>query len=137
MKKVYWRRARPEDINLETDPDYREYANRSLKNGSTVAFIDEDGGLVGFGGILPLGADVGEAWFSPHSLFYNRPRAVLAVKDALETMIARTGIIRCQATVEAGIDERKRFAEWFGFQEEGLLRKYFEGRDHFMLARVK
>ena len=137
VTKVYWRKARLDDLELEGDPDYHKLAVRSLVNNSTVVFVDEDGGFVGFAGILPMGEGVGEAWFSPSPLFLKRPRAALAVKDALETTIARTGVIRCQATVDADFEKGRRFAAYFGFKEEGLLRKYFRGKDHYMMARVK
>lgn len=137
VTKVYWRRARPEDLELEGDPDYHRLAVVSMKNNSTVVLIDETGSLIAFGGIAPLSYETGEVWFSPTPMFYKRPLAIMAARDALETAIARTGVVRCQATVEADFEQGRRFAAYFGFQEEGLLRKYFKGKDHYMMARVK
>ena len=68
-----------------------------------------------------------------------KPRkAVKAVRTFLDDVSERESLRRVQATTHADFDRGRRFLEWLGFKNEGVLQGYGpDGSDHIIYARVK
>jgi len=58
-------------------------------------------------------------------------------KRGLDAIIRDNKIRRVQASVSVVDDVAVRFAEWMGFDEEGVMRAYgLDGSDYYRYARV-
>ena len=59
------------------------------------------------------------------------------IKKYLEDIINEKNYQRIQASIRADFKDGIRFAEWFGMESEGLMRKYGpDGKDYLRLARI-
>ena len=99
----------------------------------------EDGHLITSAGVYKVWDGVGEAWLLPSSRLLAKPRkAVKAVRSFLDNVSEREGFRRVQATTHADFARGRRFLEWLGFENEGVLRGYGpDGSDHIIYARIK
>ena len=85
----------------------------------------------------PHVARYGEAWgiFSPliasHAL-----SAVRAIRKGLDMLIDAQNLQRVQATVNASHPRALAFARSLGFREEGLMLKYHDGFDYWMVSKT-
>jgi RimJ/RimL family protein N-acetyltransferase len=62
---------------------------------------------------------------------------VKAIRARFDDIIEANNIHRVQAACRADWPEAVRFAEFLGFENEGLMRSYgVDGRDYFRYARV-
>ena len=106
--------------------------------GMAFSMID-DGHLVSAAGIYKVWDGVGEAWLLPSSRMLASPRRTIkAVRSFLDDISEREGFRRVQATTHADFTRGRRFLEWLGFQNEGVLRGYGpDGSDHIIYARVR
>lgn len=90
------------------------------------------------GGITPMWHGVGEIWFFGSSMLDDHPiKYIKSFKKRALEMVEEKEIIRLQATVRQEFDGAKRFAEWWGMKEEGLMKKYFGGHDYYIMGWVK
>jgi hypothetical protein len=96
-------------------------------------------GLVCCAGINPLWEGVGEAWVIASSLLHeNRMAVVRATKRLLWQMITHQNFWRVQACVRTDWPEAMRYAEFFGMQNEGVMKRYGpDGSDYYRYAWVK
>ena len=98
----------------------------------------QDGKIVGCGGFTPLWPGVAEIWMilSPKA-FKRKKLALKLMKRVLNDIIQRKGYHRIQATVLKGYKEGIRFAEFFGFENEGLMKQYTKDKeDFYRYARI-
>jgi len=98
----------------------------------------EDGYLIASGGIQPLWKGVGEGWFVAST---NMPKKKLniirMIKDNFDVIIDDNSLFRVQAGVRSDWPAAMRFAEFFGFEHEGIMRKYGpDGQDYYRMARI-
>lgn len=82
--------------------------------------------------------NVAEVWVimqrnaNKHKLFMLKN-----IKKYLENIINEKNYQRIQASIRADFKDGIRFAEWFGMESEGLMRKYGpDGKDYLRLARI-
>lgn len=97
-----------------------------------------DGYVIASAGIKPLWKGVGEGWFVASD---NMPKKKLSVikliRENFDSMIQENNLVRVQAGVRADWLEAKRFAEFLGFEHEGIMRKYGpDGQDYLRMARI-
>ena len=99
----------------------------------------DDGHLVAAAGLYKVWEGVGEAWLLPSSRLLAKPRkAVKAVRSFLDEISEREGFRRVQATTHADFIRGRRFLEWLGFENEGVLRGYGpDGSDHIIYSRIR
>ena len=71
----------------------------------------------------------------------NAGRVMLKIvkrfRKMLDEGMERTGTERIEMSVLASFDHGERFAKLLGFECEGVMRKYYKGRDYKLFARVK
>lgn len=100
--------------------------------------LEEDGEIFAVGGAHIMWSGVAEAWvlISPNGKKHGTLFARYA-KRRFEGILKENNIKRMQATIHSTDAEAMRFAEWLGFEEEGLMRSYGpEGDDYIRVARV-
>ena len=71
----------------------------------------------------------------------NAGRAMLKMvkqfRKMLDDGMEKTGMERIEMQVLADFNHGERFAKLLGFECEGVMRKYYKGRDYKLFARVK
>ena len=71
----------------------------------------------------------------------NAGRAMLKMvkqfRKLLDDGMEKTGMERIEMQVLDGFEHGERFAKMLGFECEGVMRKYYKGRDYKLFARVK
>lgn len=123
----------PENIGYMVD-----YADNYLEDGSSYTLV-HNGYIICCAGILTLWNGVGEAWFvASHRIHEDaRPFIRFARNDVMLPVVQQNGLWRVQATVKVGWERALRFAEFMGFESEGVMRQYGpEKGDYFRVARL-
>ena len=98
----------------------------------------QDGKIVGCGGFTPLWKGVAEIWMYLEPEAFKRKRLALKLmKHILNDIIERKEYHRIQAVVLKDYKEGIRFAEFFGFKNEGLMKQYSTNKeDFYRYARI-
>lgn len=60
-----------------------------------------------------------------------------SLKRLIEDGLKKTGIDRLEMEVMSGFKHGERFAEMLGFECEGVMRKYYKGKDYKLYARIR
>jgi len=91
-----------------------------------------NGKILGCGGFTPLWPGVAEIWLylNPES-FKKKKTALRLMRHILNDIIQREKYHRIQAVVLKEYDTGIRFAEFFGFENEGLMRSYTTDKEDF------
>jgi len=139
---------KPEHIESILDGDMSKMARKSFGMAEDIAhglvapglaFTGLiDGYVIASAGIKPLWPGVGEAWIVASD---NMPKKKLSVikliRENFDRMIQDNNFVRVQAGVRYDWPEAKRFAEFLGFEHEGIMKKYgLDGQDYYRMARV-
>ena len=139
---------KPEHIESILDGDMSKMARKSFGMAEDIAhglvapglaFTGLiDGYVIASAGIKPLWPGVGEAWIVASD---NMPKKKLSVikliRENFDRMIQDNNFVRVQACVRSDWPEAKRFAEFLGFEHEGIMKKYGpDGQDYYRMARV-
>ncbi len=98
----------------------------------------EEDVVLGIGGVHNIWNGVGEAWLLLGKEAFARPRTVARhTVNMFDHMQEEHQYQRIQASIAVTDAKAKRFAEWLGFQNEGIMRKYGpDGSDYYRYARV-
>ena len=98
----------------------------------------ENGYLIASSGVQPLWNGVGEGWFVASSKMPQKKLTIIRmIKDNFDGIINDNSLFRVQAGVRSDWPTAKRFAEFLGFEHEGIMRKYGpDGQDYYRMARV-
>lgn len=124
------------DLDYHFGPDSRAGL---LSHDNIVGFTVEDSGTVlAVGGVHVMWFGAGEAWVlvSPEAMAVPTTFARYT-KRAFDSILQDTELRRVQASIHVDDDRAYRFAEWLGFENEGVMRKYgVEGDDYYRMARV-
>ena len=126
------------EINL----DY-EFNNASrnglLSHNNIVAFtLEDDGTILAVGGVHVMWFGAAEGWVlvSPDCLQTPASFARYA-KRVFDGILQETELRRVQASIHVDDKRAYRFAQWLGFEDEGVMRKYgVEGDDYYRMARL-
>lgn len=105
-------------------------------NGPSYTLFNDDGRIVGCGGLVVLWNGVGEGWGVPADIIKDYGKEVY---EASLNFIAeqRNVFHRIQATVVCGFEIGEKYLTALGFEYEGILRKYgADGKDHKMFSIV-
>ena len=62
---------------------------------------------------------------------------VRKIRKLLDDGMERTGMERIEISVLEEFEHGERFAKMLGFELEGVMRKYYKGRNYKLFARVK
>lgn len=60
-----------------------------------------------------------------------------SLKRLIEDGLKKTGTDRLEMEVMSGFKHGERFAEMLGFECEGVMRKYYKGKDYKLYARIR
>jgi len=130
-----------ERTNDKNPEDYKAYFGfgKGLDQPGMAYTAFNNGNVVCSAGIKKLWSGVGEAWIVSSWRIYERPVAVVkAIRARFDGIIQDNELHRVQAACRVDWPEAQRFAEFLGFEKEGLMRGYgVDGRDYFRYARVK
>lgn len=98
----------------------------------------QDGKIVGCGGFTPLWEGVVEIWLFLNPEGFKRKKVALRLmRHVLNDIIKREKYHRIQAAVLKGYKKGMRFAEFFGFENEGLMKSYTADKeDFYRYARI-
>lgn len=98
----------------------------------------EEDVVLGIGGVHNIWNGVGEAWLLLGKEAFARPRTVARhTVNMFDHMQEEYKYQRIQASIAVKDGKAKRFAEWLGFQNEGIMRKYGpDGSDYYRYAKV-
>jgi len=98
----------------------------------------EDGAVLATGGVHRMWNGVGEAWLLVGKEGYSKPKTVARYTDYIFQHIQEEhDLFRIQASVSALDETANRYAQWLGFEKEGIMRKYGpDGSDYIRYARV-
>lgn len=97
-----------------------------------------DGKVVASAGLVPLWPGVAEAWMIPSDkVDRHRIKVARQIRVMFEDVMRRRGIYRAQANLHHNFEKAIRLAEWLGFENEGLMRRFgVEGGDYYRFAKV-
>lgn len=101
-----------------------------------------DGKIVGVGGISIMWSGVGELWLIlTNDSKLNGAHGIVAleaIRKKIDEIIEENKIVRAQATVRLDFPKGIKMLESFGFQREGLLRRYTpDGCSVYRYSRIK
>jgi len=136
FKEEHWYAMRfSDDAQALTGLSAAEHA-RILARGGPAYSAFVDGKIIAMGGVFILWPGTGEAWCltSPeirkHAVFFIR-----AVNRYLDIIAQAKKLERIQAAVQADFLAGMKFAEGVGFEAEGLMPKYFNGKSFIRFAK--
>jgi hypothetical protein len=95
-----------------------------------------DGKVIGIGGVFVLWPGTGEAWalVSPgvkqHGLFFIR-----ASRDYLDGIAREKNLERVQAAVQQDFDAGLKYIMALGFEYEGAMKRFFNGKTFLRFAK--
>ena len=120
---------------LGTGEALSRYAEAGMAGPAWTGVADE--GYVGCAGVRILWKGTGEAWamFTP-LLWKYRFSVQKAVLRHLALIEEHYGLDRIQAQVDEGHPRALEWAHSLGFEEEGLMMYYFNGRHYWMVSRL-
>jgi hypothetical protein len=125
------------DLNwMEAGFQRRLYCGLLEQNLGPALVIEDEEGIVCFCGAVIIWPGVAEIWFK-----MIRQTELLSLMRVLKRLLKKGAqhfkIRRIQANVEDGFDKGCRFAEFFQFTREALLKRHnYKGTDDIMYARL-
>jgi len=89
-------------------------------------------------GMKMIWGQVAEGWVIASSDMWKYPLGVArAIRKDFARVAKEHNIKRVQTAIRKDFAQGKRFAEWLGLENEGLMRKFgFDGSDQYMYARI-
>ena len=90
------------------------------------------------GGIIPTWLGNAQGWvLSSKRIFRNKIKAARLIKERTDLLCANNKIWRLQTAVKADFKIGIRFAEFLGFNNEGLMVGYGPDKtDYYLMARI-
>ena len=97
-----------------------------------------DGTIVASAGLVPLWKGVAEAWMiSSDDVGRHRIKVARQLRVMFDEVMWHRGLYRAQANIHHKFEKAIRLAEWLGFENEGLMRRFgIEGADYIRYAKV-
>ena len=126
------------DLEL-IDDDWQRglYQGLLLNDLGPALVIEDEDGPVCIGSGLIIWPGVAEVSFRLLRKKTNLFALAKVLRRLIKKGVRHFGIWRLQATVEGGFDTGCRFAEFFGFKKEAVLKKHnYNGKDNIMYVRL-
>lgn len=125
-----------EKINLQNEQIHEA---EGVKYPEETSFTLEDQGkVVGVFGFVEGGGGRGIVFsFISRDAGPYMLKMARKLKHLIDDGMSKTNIERLEITVLESFDHGKRFAELLGFECEGVMRKYYKGKDYKLYARVR
>lgn len=116
-------------------PNPKTVARNLLKGMAVTGF--NSGEIIACGGIVPLWKGVGEAWVVTSPLVKRYPFSFMKVVwKRLIIFMKIMELERVQTTVDAEHEVSLKWIERMGFVNEGLMKRYVNGRDFYRYALI-
>ena len=121
----------------EPIPHFFQYVQQMRVQGLSWS-VDIEGTIVASAGLVPLWAGVAEAWMiAGDDVEKHRIKLARKMCVTFDEVMRQQGFYRAQSNIHCGFARAIRLAEWLGFENEGLMRRFgIEGADYFRYARV-
>lgn len=110
-----------------------ESIDMAIEGGMALAGV-EDGVLFGMAGIYERWPGCGLAWALLGDNFAGRRFSIFKL---MQRALDVTPFDRVEAYVVDGHEGGLALLRHLGFAEEGIMRKFWQGRDHHLLAKVR
>lgn len=125
-------------LRIKVQPEQQHEMNfAGLPSQSSFTF-EQDGKVLGVFGFAEMyrGRGAVFAFVSAEAGRYMTA-VVRALKRIIDSGMPYYGFERLEMSVLDGFFQGERMAEMLGFEYEGMMRKYFKGRNYKLFARVK
>ena len=125
------------DTLMDGDATFKE--NRIDFAGAGLAYTLLDNNVpICSGGIIPTWLGNAQGWvISSKRIFRNKVKASRLIKERTDLLCANNKIWRLQTAVKADFKIGIRFAEFLGFNKEGLMVGYGPDKtDYYLMARI-
>ena len=125
------------DTLMDGDATFKE--NRINFAGAGLAYTLLDNNVpICSGGIIPTWLGNAQGWvISSKRIFRNKVKASRLIKERTDLLCANNKIWRLQTAVKADFKIGIRFAEFLGFNKEGLMVGYGPDKtDYYLMARI-
>lgn len=138
VKEILEKNAREEELLDLSGVPLEELVKRLPKETAWTGVVEE--GIVGCGGVvIDRVMRKGIAWLFLSGLFYANLRpSIKAIRGKLKGLEEEFQLQRVELFAVEGRPKAIRFAEFLGFEVEGLLRNYGpEGQNVVVMGRVR
>ena len=121
---------------IKSNKEFREWL-KSLKNAGNCFTALYENEIIICGGVRVILPHVGEAWVICSECIKKYTRELYKYsRIVIENIIEKERLYRVQAYVKADWKDAISFIENLGFELEGLVRKYINGENYYLYARV-
>ncbi len=126
-----------EEMGEEPVPGFYHHMAQMRVQGMSWS-AEVDGRIVASAGLVPLWQGVAEAWMiSADDVGRHQVKVARQIRTMFDDVMCQRGIYRAQANIHHKFEKAIRLAEWLGFEQEGLMRRFgIEGDDYFRYAKV-
>ena len=125
------------DKLMDIDASFKENRIDFAMAGLSFTLLDNNVPICS-GGIIPTWLGNAQGWvISSKRIFRNKVKASRLIKERTDLLCANNKIWRLQTAVKADFKIGIRFAEFLGFNKEGLMIGYGPDKtDYYLMARI-
>ena len=125
------------DKLMDIDASFKENRIDFAMAGLAFTLLDNNVPICS-GGIIPTWLGNAQGWvISSKRIFRNKIKAARLIKQRTDLLCANNKIWRLQTAVKADFKIGIRFAEFLGFNKEGLMVGYGPDKtDYYLMARI-
>ena len=125
------------DKLMDIDASFKENRIDFAMAGLAFTLLDNNVPICS-GGIIPTWLGNAQGWvISSKRIFRNKIKASRLIKERTDLLCANNKIWRLQTAVKANFKIGIRFAEFLGFNKEGLMVGYGPDKtDYYLMARI-
>ena len=125
------------DKLMDSDATFKENRIDFAMAGLAYTLLDNNVPVCS-GGIIPTWLGNAQGWvISSKRIFRNKVKASRLIKERTDLLCANNKIWRLQTAVKADFKIGIRFAEFLGFNKEGLMVGYGPDKtDYYLMARI-
>ena len=125
------------DKLMDIDASFKENRIDFAMAGLAFTLLDNNVPICS-GGIIPTWMGNAQGWvLSSKRIFRNKIKAARLIKERTDLLCANNKIWRLQTAVKADFKIGIRFAEFLGFNNEGLMVGYGPDKtDYYLMARI-
>ena len=125
------------DKLMDIDASFKENRIDFAMAGLAFTLLDNNVPICS-GGIVPTWLGNAQGWvISSKRIFRNKVKASRLIKERTDLLCANNKIWRLQTAVKADFKIGIRFAEFLGFNKEGLMVGYGPDKtDYYLMARI-
>ena len=125
------------DKLMDIDASFKENRIDFAMAGLAFTLLDDNVPICS-GGVVPTWLGNAQGWvISSKRIFRNKVKASRLIKQRTDLLCANNKIWRLQTAVKADFKIGIRFAEFLGFNKEGLMVGYGPDKtDYYLMARI-